>query len=77
MLATYGLFQVVWKKPVLLQNATNESVSGTLDLDNDKVHSVLLCTAGSATVGSDNIQGMNLPFAWRQSKSSGVFSSPV
>lgn len=49
--------------PALLENATNESVSGTLDLDSDKVQGVLLSTARPAAVGGEHIQGMNLPFA--------------
>lgn len=48
---------------VLLENATNESVSGTPDLDSDKVQSVLLCRAWLAAVDVEHIYGMNLPFA--------------
>lgn len=46
---------------VLPENASNESVSGTVDIDSDKVQGVLLCTAWSAAVGGKHIQGMNLP----------------
>lgn len=48
---------------MLLENATNESVSGTLDLDSDKVHSVLFYSAGSAVIGGEHIKGINLTFA--------------
>lgn len=49
---------------MLLGNATDESVSGTLDLDSDKVHSALFCMTRSAMVSSEHMQGMNLSFAW-------------
>lgn len=48
---------------VFLENATNETVSGTLDLDSDKVQGVLLWTARLAGVGGEHIQRMNLPFS--------------